>query len=132
MKRSDSEGRRSDIPSPRRRLAAWRFWRRDRLEPPGLEEREQAQTPIPPEAKPSPLPPPDDRSAPPPSRPPAQEWNLWELERRAREQAGDSARDEEWSALFLNLRQFADAEGILPKEFDDLIRESFSELIKAA
>ena len=95
----------------------------------------RAEAPIPPpepprpEPKPPPLPPPDYPPAPPP---PAREWNLWDLERRAREEAGDAERDEEWSALFLNLRQFADAEGVLPKEFDDLVRESFADLIQAA
>ena len=43
------------------------------------------------------------------------EWNVWELERRAREQAGvDAARDREWGYLLLYLREFASAEGTLP------------------
>jgi hypothetical protein len=89
------------------------------------------EAPIPPpEPKPPPPPPPDYR--PPAPRPPAREWNLWELERRARQEAGDAERDEEWTALFLHLRQFADTRGVLPKEFDDLVRESFAELIQAA
>ena len=50
----------------------------------------------------------------------------------AREQAGDAPRDEEWSALFTHLRPYANADGILPKEFDDLVRESFGQLIEAA
>jgi hypothetical protein len=71
---------------------------------------------------------------PPPPAPPPQprEWNLWDLERRAREQAGNAPRDEEWSALFTHLRVFANADGRLPKEFDELVRESFGELIEAA
>jgi hypothetical protein len=68
----------------------------------------------------------------PPPPPPAREWNLWDLERRAREQAGNSPRDEEWSALFTHLRVFANTDGTLPKEFDGLVRESFGELIEAA
>jgi hypothetical protein len=93
----------------------------------------RVEAPIPPpEPKPPPPPPPDYRPAPPRPRPPAREWNLWELERRAREEAGDAERDEEWTALFLHLRQFADTQGVLPKEFDDLVRESFAELIQAA
>jgi hypothetical protein len=67
-----------------------------------------------------------------PAPPPPREWNLWELERRARDHAGDTARDEEWSALFVNLRIFANTEGLLPTEFDGLVRESFAELIRAA
>jgi hypothetical protein len=79
------------------------------LEPPGLEHAEPAQAAA-----------------------PAREWNIWELERRAREQAGDAARDQEWAALFMHLRQFANADGVLPTQFDGLVRESFSKLIQAA
>jgi hypothetical protein len=68
----------------------------------------------------------------PPPPPPATEWNIWDLQRRAREQAGDVSRDEEWSALFTHLRPYANADGMLPKEFDDLVRESFGQLIEAA
>jgi hypothetical protein len=68
----------------------------------------------------------------PPPPPPAREWNLWDLERRAREQAGNAPWDEEWSALFTQLRVFANADGVLPKEFDGLVRESFGKLIEAA
>jgi hypothetical protein len=63
---------------------------------------------------------------------PPREWNLWELERTARLQAGDDLRDEEWAALFMHLRGFADADGLLPLEFDGLVRESFAELIHVA
>jgi hypothetical protein len=68
----------------------------------------------------------------PPPPPPPREWNLWDLERKAREQAGNAPRDEEWSALFTHLRVFANADGMLPKEFDGLVRESFGTLIEAA
>jgi hypothetical protein len=68
----------------------------------------------------------------PPASPPAREWNLWDLERRAREEAGNAPRDEEWLALFTHLRVFANADGVLPKEFDELVRTSFGELIEAA
>jgi hypothetical protein len=64
--------------------------------------------------------------------PPAREWNIWDLERLARQEAGDVPRDEVWSALFTHLRPFANADGVLPKEFDDLVRESFGQLIEAA
>jgi hypothetical protein len=122
------------------------------LELPGLEqpepeaepEPEQEPEPVPvAEAPPPPPPPPPEPAdmpaapayqAPPEPEPPAapREWNLWDLERKAKEQAGEAARDEEWSALFVHLRQFANAEGVLPMEFDDLVRESFGELIQAA
>ena len=58
------------------------------------------------------------------------EWNLWELESLAREQARlEPERGEEWSYLFVHLRQFADVEGKLPSDFDGLVRESFGELL---
>jgi hypothetical protein len=119
------------------------------LELPGLEETEPVPEPEPEpepepvaEAPPPPPPPPPPEPAPvpaapsyqpPPAPPPTpREWNLWDLERRAREQAGEAARDEEWSALFVHLREFANADGVLPMEFDGLVRESFAELIQAA
>jgi hypothetical protein len=68
----------------------------------------------------------------PPAPPPPREWNLWDLERLAREQAGNVDRAEEWTALFVHLRVFANADGVLPKEFDRLVRESFGQLIEAA
>jgi hypothetical protein len=59
-------------------------------------------------------------------------WNLWDLERRARDEAQrDPLRYEEWSYLFVHLRQFATPDGSLPTEFDGLVRESFGELLDA-
>jgi hypothetical protein len=59
-----------------------------------------------------------------------QAWNIWELERRARE-AGRAHPDRagEWSALFVHLREYADADGTLPEAFDALVRESFADLL---
>jgi hypothetical protein len=61
------------------------------------------------------------------------QWNLWDLERLAREEAVEhpELRDE-WSYLFLHLRQFAQADGSLPAEFDPLVRESFGGLLERA
>jgi hypothetical protein len=59
------------------------------------------------------------------------EWNLWELERRAREHAGADAVPEEWAAIFMYLREFAKSDGALPPQFDALVRESFPELTRA-
>lgn len=57
-------------------------------------------------------------------------WNLWDLELQAKQRAGeDPLRDEEWHALFVSLREFAQPDGTLPSEFDALVRESFEELI---
>jgi hypothetical protein len=82
------------------------------------------------------------RAAPPPPPPepeperepvladPAREWNLWELQRAARD-APEDERREEWSALLIHLREFANADGDLPTEFDGLVRESFDVLLAA-
>ena len=67
-----------------------------------------------------------------PASPLPREWNLWELERRAREPDGHAIRDEEWVSLFVHLREYASVEGTLPKEFDALVRDSFADLIQAA
>jgi hypothetical protein len=56
------------------------------------------------------------------------EWNLWELERRARDYAAGDAVPEEWAAMFMHLREFANSDGRLPERFDSLVRESFPEL----
>ena len=61
------------------------------------------------------------------------EWNLWDLERIARAQSRrDPERFEEWSYLFLHLRHFANADGMLPAEFDGLVRDSFGGLLEPA
>jgi hypothetical protein len=60
-------------------------------------------------------------------------WNIWELERLAGEAEGlDLAHDEELDFLLLELRQFANADGQLPVEFDQVVRESFGDLLYAA
>jgi hypothetical protein len=56
-------------------------------------------------------------------------WNLWDLERIARDREGTMGRDEERAALLMELRQFASADGMLPTSFDGLVRESFGDLI---
>lgn len=107
------------------------------LDLPGLEEPAPVQEPAAAPSRPRFLQRPARAAAPPvppvpPPPPPAREWNIWDLQRRAREQAGDASQDEEWSALFTHLRPYANADGLLPKEFDDLVRESFGQLIEAA
>lgn len=60
------------------------------------------------------------------------EWNLWELERLARATAGgDVARDEERGYLLMYLRDFANADGVLPADFDGVVRESFGDVLDA-
>ena len=57
-------------------------------------------------------------------------WNLWDIERLARDAAGtDRGRDEERSLILMYLREFANSEGMLGHEFDDLVRESFGDLL---
>jgi outer membrane biosynthesis protein TonB len=58
------------------------------------------------------------------------QWNVWDLERLAREHAGtDAARDEERTFLLMYLRDYADAGGELPLDFDGLVRDSFGDLV---
>ncbi len=58
------------------------------------------------------------------------QWSLWDLERLTRESAGvDAVRDEERQFLLMYLREFADANGMLPIDFDGLVRDSFGELL---
>jgi hypothetical protein len=61
----------------------------------------------------------------------AREWNIWDLERLARAEApGHPERRDEWAFLFVHLRQFANADGVLPSDFDSLVRESFGDLLE--
>jgi hypothetical protein len=92
-----------------------------------------------PEPEPEPIPEPEPAAEPEPlvvsitprvSTP--REWNLWELERIAREHAGgDTLRDEERSFMLMYLREFANADGLLPADFDGVVRESFGDLLGA-
>jgi hypothetical protein len=57
-------------------------------------------------------------------------WNLWELERLTREGGGgDAAGDEERTYLLIYLRDFAEPGGLLPVDFDGLVRDSFGALV---
>jgi hypothetical protein len=58
------------------------------------------------------------------------EWNLWELERAARDHATDDVvRNEERSYLLMYLREFAGPDGILPADFDGLVRDAFGDML---
>jgi hypothetical protein len=60
------------------------------------------------------------------------EWNLWELERAARDHASDDvARNEERAYLLVYLREFAGPDGILPSDFDGLVRDAFGDVLHA-
>jgi hypothetical protein len=109
-------------------------------EPPPEPEAEPETEPVP-EAKPvlavAPPPPPPPPAPEAPAEPEVvvplvrrdstpREWNVWDLERIASEQEGQNpARDEERAVLLMSLRQFANASGDLPVDFDPLIREVF-------
>jgi len=59
------------------------------------------------------------------------QWNIWDLERLARAEASEHPEQrDEWAFLFVHLRQFANADGVLPTEFDSLVRESFGGLLE--
>lgn len=59
-----------------------------------------------------------------------EQWNVWDLERLAREHAGgDPIADEERTFLLMYLRDFAGPDGKLPVDFDALVRQSFGELV---
>jgi hypothetical protein len=99
-------------------LAEWTLSRRRRKASRRVAQPAPALPPLPQ----NPLPTPAARSVP-------RMWNLWDLERQARETAGaDTARDEERSFLLMYLREFAAADGVLPAEFDPLVRETFADL----
>jgi hypothetical protein len=119
VKRSGKGARGADRPPARTRFRAaarWLAWRREPIALEPLIELEAVDAEIVVTEIP----------------PPVREWNIWDLERRAREQASDAARDQEWAALLMHLREFANADGVLPLQFDGLVRESFSKLIQAA
>jgi hypothetical protein len=60
------------------------------------------------------------------------EWNLWELERIAREQVSDDvALNEERAYLLVYLRDFANADGVLSADFDAVVRETFGSALDA-
>ena len=86
-----------------------------------------AVPPPPPEPEPEPEPEPDPEPAVVPlvlrdTTP--RTWNIWELERLAETMDGDAAAEER-ALLLVHLREFANASGDLPVEFDELVRDAF-------
>jgi outer membrane biosynthesis protein TonB len=96
-----------------------------------------AVPPPPPEPEPEPEAQPEPEPAPAPARVTfigandgPREWNLWELERAARDNATDDlVRNEERSYLLMYLREFAGPDGILPTDFDGLVRDAFGDVL---
>lgn len=92
-----------------------------------------ASGPPPVQAPPQLVPEPEREPAPEPAPAPARslaprEWNIWELQHLVRERPDDD-HHEEWAALIASLRDFARVDGTLPGEFDQLVRDSFGELL---
>lgn len=57
-------------------------------------------------------------------------WNIWQLERLLAAQVKpDPERDYERSMMLVYLRDFADSDGQLPPQFDELARETFGDLV---
>jgi hypothetical protein len=86
------------------------------------------------EPEPEPMPAPPPAPPPEPELPPAatgpRRWNMTDLERLVREHSGrDPIADEQRTFLLVYLRDFAGPDGLLPVDFDDLVRQSFGELI---
>ena len=112
---------------------------------PGPEPEPQPEAPrvLQPVPDPEPEPETEPETEPPVSEPAAvvvpigvggspRQWNLWDLERLSREHSGhDEARDEERSFLLMYLRDFAGPDGVLPVDFDALVRDSFADLVGA-
>lgn len=89
-----------------------------------------AAVPPPPEPEPEPEPEPAVAYLPVDEAP--REWNLWELERVARDNVTDDvATNEERAYLLMYLREFAGPDGTLPADFDGLVRDAFGELVRA-
>lgn len=84
-----------------------------------------------PESEPEPEPEPEPQVAYLPMDESPREWNLWELERVARDNATDDlARNEERAYLLMYLREFAGPDGTLPADFDGLVRDAFGDLLR--
>lgn len=96
-----------------------------------LEPEPEPETEPEPEPEPAPEPEPEPKVAYLPVNEEPREWNLWELERAARENVSDDvAKNEERAYLLMYLREFADSDGTLPADFDGLVRDAFGDLLR--
>ena len=109
-----------------------------RPEPEPEPEAEPPRIVVVPPPEPEPEPAPEPEPEPEPARVVAftpasggpREWNLWELERAARDHTSDDvARNEERAYLLMYLREFAGPDGILPADFDGLVRDAFGDVL---
>jgi hypothetical protein len=86
---------------------------------------------LPPEPEPELEPEPEPEPEPPrPARLPSppRHWNVWTIEEAVRASGEEQA--EELAYLLVYLRDFAAPDGSLPLDFDDLVRESFGDLLE--
>jgi len=98
------------------------------LEPVADEPEPQAEPHLEPHADAELEPQPDPEPQPEPVAAEPRQWNIWELERAVRE-GGEPTEEQEF--LLLYLRDYADPAGLLPLDFDDLVRESFGDALGA-
>jgi type IV secretory pathway VirB10-like protein len=106
--------------------------REPEAEPSAEPPRIVAVPPPPPEPEPEPQPEPEAARVVAflPASDGPREWNLWELERAARDHATDDVvRNEERSYLLMYLREFAGSDGVLPMDFDGLVRDAFGDVL---
>ena len=100
-----------------------RFWKRTRNPPPQESDPNSSTEPI--VLRGSEHDPQPEAVADPP-----REWNLWELERVARDHTSDDlAKNDERAYLLIYLREFAGPDGNLPADFDGLVRDAFGDLV---
>jgi hypothetical protein len=106
-------------------------------EPQPEPERQQEPEPVvltaapdlPPEPEAEPEPEPEPEPQPPTRLPsPPRHWNVWAIEEAIRARGEEQA--EELSYLLVYLREYAAPDGSLPLDFDDLVRESFGDLLE--
>jgi hypothetical protein len=98
------------------------------VRPEPVQQPPNPAAPPPPPPEPEPEPEPEQSYREPPIDP--REWNLWELERVARDHATDDlAKNEERAYLLIYLREFAGPDGTLPLDFDGLVRDAFGDLL---
>ena len=107
-------------------------WKRSRS--PAPQEPEPSPSPEPivirPKLKREPEPQPEPAPEPEVVKDAPREWNLWELERLARDHTTDDvAKNEERAYLLIYLREFAGPDGNLPADFDGLVRDAFGDLV---
>jgi len=91
-----------------------------------------APAPAPPTAPALPEPAPAAAADAQPARPAAGAWNLNDLRRLVAQHSPDYPdRVDEWQSYLFLLRDYADAHGRVPSQFDALIEDTFGELVGA-